>query len=481
MSGPTMTTTTGPVIGRAHGGTTAYLGVPFAAPPVGELRFASPRRSPSWSEPRSATSFGASPVQPTTPHTEGLILSEDCLTLNIWVPDRIGDADVLFWVYGGGFQGGSSALPIFDGARLAAEQGIVVVSANHRTGVLGFSALTGSGLPEASNLGVQDVIAALRWVHENVSAFGGDPSRVTLMGQSSGAFVSAALLAAPSARGLFHRLVLISGGASRLVTLAQARRHAEQFLEAAGIASDASDPGARLRDLPVAAILAAQGAVGSREIGARNAANPDSLGVVLDAGAPGPVLDDHPMQAIAAGRASAIPLLFVVTGAEVASLRGPDEEFVPSSRDRLVAEVEAWGAPDPMALVAEYEDPDLGRMRENILTDYIYRLPAARSALAQTAASGRAWIAQVDQPDDTLASHDLPAALLFGNLADDDPHAVLSGLLRETIGGFARMGSADWAEFETPDSGVMHLGSGRRVIPASFARLLAHWEGTPRP
>ncbi|GAA4491736.1 carboxylesterase family protein [Microbacterium panaciterrae] len=479
MSTRLIATTDGPVLGRSLGRTTAYLGLPFSAPPLGDLRFAAPRPHLGWAEPLAADAFGASPVQPETPLVDGLPLSEDCLTLNVWVPEGAADADVLFWVYGGGFEGGSSALPIFDGARLAAEQRMIVVSANHRTGALGFATLIDHGLPEASNLGLRDVIAALRWVRRNAAAFGGDPDRVTVMGQSSGAFLAAALLAAPAAAGLFQGLVLISGGASRIVPLMQARRHAAQFVAAAGIPED--DALVRLHELSGAEILAAQRVVGSREIGRRNAPVPDSFGVVLDVDAPHPVLTAHPLQAIADGQARDIPLLFVVAGAEVASLRGADEEFSPKDVAQIVAELGAWGVPDPAEVVAAYATADLAVTRERILTDYIYRLPAARAAIGQNAAGGRSWVAQVDRPDDSPADHNLPARLLFGNVPDGSPEAGLSGRLRQMIGAFIREGSLPWARFEGPRSEVMHLGGSCRTVSASFSGILDHWKGTPRP
>ncbi len=455
---------------------TAYLGVPFAQPPLGELRFCAPRPHPGWTQPLDAERFGDSPLQAPSAYTDGLALSEDCLTLNLWVPERGAGAGVLFWVYGGGFAGGSCALPIFDGARLAARTGLIVASANHRTGALGFATLTHRDLPEASNLGIRDVIAALRWIHENAGAFGADPGQVSVMGQSSGAFVAAALLAAPDADGLFQRLVLISGGASRILPESQAQRLGDQLIAAAGVAD-----GPGLRALSGADIVAAQSQVGSQEIGARNAAVPDSLGVVLDRTAPWPVLRAHPMEVIASGARRDIPLLLVVTGAEVASLHEADDGFAPASHAELVAEIAGWGAPDAEAVVAAYHDDDLGRMRERILTDYIYRLPAARAALAHHRAGGQAWMLQVDRADGGLADHNLPTMLLFGNLPGDDPDATLSEALGDAVAGFARRGAADWARFDGPEGELMRLGADRRAAPRALADLLETWEGVPRP
>ncbi|MDR6972876.1 para-nitrobenzyl esterase [Leifsonia shinshuensis] len=454
---------------------TAFLGVPFARPPVGHLRFRAPQPHSGWDRPLLADRFGDSPMQERSPYTQGLPLSEDCLTLNVWTPEGASERPVLFWIYGGGFAGGSSAVPTFDGARLAAEEGLVVVSANHRTGALGFASLTHRGLPEASNLGLRDVVAALAWVQENIAAFGGNAAQLTVAGQSSGAFLAAALLAVPEARRSFARLVLISGGASRIVPRRRAEQLGDQLLRAAGAGS-----GTDLLALSAQDIIAAQRSVGSNEIGARNAPVPDALGVVLDIGAPEPVLSAHPQDIIARGEAVDIPLLLIVAGAEVASLRGPDPEFVPADEGAIVREIAGWHAPDPASIVDGY-DGDPGEKRESILTDFIYRLPAARTALAQNAAGGRAWLAQIDGPDGSNASHDIPPRVFFGNLSDDDPLTPGSAVVRGTAGRFTRGEEPDWAPFRSPEGEIMRLSATRHAAKGEFASMLQRWEGVDRP
>lgn len=468
----------GDVIGFAsRPGVTAYLGIPFALPPTGDRRFRAPVACPRWDRPFVADRFGDSPMQERSPFTDGMTLSEDCLTLNVWAPDGATDRPVVLWVYGGGFAGGTSALPLFDGGRLAAESGAVVVSANHRTGALGFATLTHRGLPEASNLGLLDIVAALHWVGRNIRSFGGDPARVTVLGQSSGAFLAAALLAVPEARASFAGLVLISGGASRIVPQDQAERLGDQLLAAAGAGS-----GPELLAVPAERIVAAQRHVGSQDIGKRNGPVPDSLGVALDRDAGG-VLAAHPLQVIASGQAAEVPLLLIVTGAEVAGLRGPDSAFVPGSIAAIADEIAGWGAPDPEALAAAYGagDADLGGTRERVLTDFVYRLPAARAALAQNAAGGRAWLAQIDEPDGSAAPHDLPVRVLFGNLPDADPLSALSVAVRETVTGFVTSAECAWRPFDSSDAEVMHVGDCAQAVVGDFEELLRRWEGVERP
>lgn len=219
-------TTGGLVTGRpadAHG-VTAYLGIPYAAPPVGALRWREPQPVARWTGVRAATAFGTSCMQQKLgarlPWTEEYMtqnaVGEDCLSLNVWTPasspgQRL---PVMVWIYGGGFNEGSSAVDVYDGAPLASK-GVVLVSLNYRVGVLG-----GLAHPELSqespqkvsgNYGLLDQIAALRWVQANIVAFGGDPANVTIFGQSAGGISVAALMRSPLATGLFVRAIGMAG------------------------------------------------------------------------------------------------------------------------------------------------------------------------------------------------------------------------------------------------------------------------------
>jgi para-nitrobenzyl esterase len=201
-------------------GVAVYRGIPYAAPPVGPLRWRPPNPAARWDGVRRADAFGPSAIQTIhpamLPWTEEYLasgpVSEDCLTLNVWAPGGT-KRPVLVYIHGGGFVEGSGALPIYDGERLARE-GIVVVTINYRLGALGFMAhpeLTRESEHHASgNYGLLDQIAALRWVQKNVASFGGDPSRVTVAGQSAGAASVHALMASPLARGLFERAIVQS-------------------------------------------------------------------------------------------------------------------------------------------------------------------------------------------------------------------------------------------------------------------------------
>src|SRR5262245_21629288 len=217
-------TDSGTVVGTLKSGVNVFLGVPFAAPPVGGLRWRPPQaasyRNSDWKADQYGTSCMQNQVGSRLPWTEEFMtqgpIGEDCLYLNVWTTAKNAGAKhpVMFWIYGGGFTEGSAAVAVYDGAELA-KKGVIVVSANYRVGPLGFLAH-----PELSresergvsgNYGLLDQIAALRWVQKNIAAFGGDPAQVTIFGQSAGAISVADLMRSPLAKGLFARAIAQSG------------------------------------------------------------------------------------------------------------------------------------------------------------------------------------------------------------------------------------------------------------------------------
>ncbi|WP_395408369.1 carboxylesterase/lipase family protein [Pseudoduganella sp. UC29_106] len=202
----------GEIVGSQIEAIRSYLGIPYAAPPVGDLRWRAPQAVVPWTGIREARSFSPACAQTAAwlPNPK----SEDCLYLNIWAPEKARNLPVLVWIHGGGFYGGTSAQPGYDGHNLA-KRGVIVVTINYRLGIFGFFShpeLTAESPDKASgNQGIEDQIAALRWVKDNITAFGGDPRRVTIMGESAGGESVAILVASPLAKGFFQRAIAQSG------------------------------------------------------------------------------------------------------------------------------------------------------------------------------------------------------------------------------------------------------------------------------
>ncbi len=242
---PIAHTNAGDVEGFEQDGVVHFRGVPFAAPPVGDLRFVAPQPVTPWAGTRDATKFG--PICPQmTMDLDGplaavmernQVMDEDCLYLNIATPSLEGSRPVMVWIHGGAFSGGSGSTPIYDGTPFARD-GIVYVSINYRLHALGFLYLDElfEGARGTGNLGILDQIAALQWVRDNIAAFGGDPSNVTIFGESAGGMSVGTLLGTPAAKGLFGRAIPQSGAASHNLSVAAARRVTARALEVLGVA-----------------------------------------------------------------------------------------------------------------------------------------------------------------------------------------------------------------------------------------------------
>ena len=294
--------TSGPISGEERNGVRAYKGIPYAAPPVGPLRWKPPAEPAPWTDVRAFTKFG-----PACPQ-EGKDLfgpvgeqSEDCLYLNIWTPQGYGDAKwpVMVWIHGGGFLRGAGGKASYDGAELAKRGGVVVVSFNYRLGPLGFlahPALTAESPHHASgNYGIMDQIAALEWVRKNIAAFGGDPGRITIFGQSAGGVSVCALMASPLATGLFHRAIVQSGSAP-------GNLHDRPAMESLGVEFarrlGAGDLQAMRAKSPGEVLAAAK-----KNTGGVGEGTQDHLSV------DGYVLTDSPGKVFAAGRQHNVPLI----------------------------------------------------------------------------------------------------------------------------------------------------------------------------
>src|SRR5271163_4348013 len=214
-------TSSGTLLGESTGGVRIFRGVPFAEPPIGPLRFRPTVKIKPWSGERDATRFAASAMQwheGIAPAEVPFSHSEDCLYLNIWAPEGKGPFPVFVWIHGGGYISGHAFGPVHNGSEFA-RQGIITVTLPYRLGVLGFldlGPLLGSEYDGSANNALRDLMTALEWIQRNISAFGGDPDRVTIGGESAGAKLTDILMGVPSAQQLFHQMISESGGAERV-------------------------------------------------------------------------------------------------------------------------------------------------------------------------------------------------------------------------------------------------------------------------
>jgi len=358
----------GALVGVAADGVESFKGVPFAAPPVGPLRWRAPQPPAAWEGERPATDYGAICIQPPSngdPGVGPLPMSEDCLTLNVWTPEERGEPlPVMVWIHGGGYNNGSGTAALYDGSNLA-RRGVVVVTINYRLGRLGFfdhPALAAERAPgeAAANYGLMDQIAALEWVRDNAAAFGGDPRNVTIFGESAGGAAVTQLMVAPSARSLFHRAVVQSGmGRQRSAELALDRpgRPSAQSLGrswARGAGLPAGSTAADLRAVPAERLLNPMPAFYS-----------DNL--IVD----GMVLTGDVVEAFAAGRQAPVPMIIGTNSAEFWWIRPSDAGAYGRADDAMTR-----GEHD--ALLAAYGGAE--GYDQHVVSDLVFNEPARHLA-----------------------------------------------------------------------------------------------------
>lgn len=350
----TVETTAGPVLGSRADEVDSWRGIPFAAPPAGELRWRRAQPVETWSGLRDATVYGAVCPQPTMPVIDlgpGISQDEDSLNLNIWAPAGAATdgakRPVMVWVHGGAYLCGSGSQPLYDGTSLVrasvkGETPVVVVTVNYRMGAFGFTEF--AGLPGASkafdtNCGLSDVLEALRWVQANIERFGGDPDQVTLFGESAGGGLVTTLLAVPAAKGLFARAIAQSSPATSVYSLERADRHARMLLEE--LEAPASVGVDQLRRLPVTALVGASTRV-FNEVPTR------SPGIIAFA----PVVDGDlvpvdPLQAIDDGLAHPVPLLIGTNRDETSLFKWMKTPLMPVTQEQVDAMFELIAAERP--------------------------------------------------------------------------------------------------------------------------------------
>lgn len=447
-----------------------FLGIRYAEPPVGRLRF----KPPQPHENRGlvdATHFGLAPAQVRrpmpdwAPRGDGYQTGEDCLNLNVYTPAADDKCrPVIVHAFGGGFQTGAAHGTFHLDAEFAKAADVVLVRPNMRVGALGFLALGDAFGPDraAANRGLLDFIAALRWVHDNIAAFGGDPDNVTLAGMSSGSFTIAALLGVDGVSQLFRRAWLMSGPASRIIAPEAAAAVTADFLSRAAVASGDVDA---LEALPVETILSLQEQVLATHLGERNAPGGRTFGIVHD----GTSLQRHPLDGLASGSYQHHQIVAGWTRDEARMWYAFGAMPEVSSRAELLASIGRFRPADAEAALAalEAERPGLSltQYEEVFLSRAVYREPAIRTLQAHAAAGGTgygyefAWVPAFEGGR-LGAAHGFDEPFVFGSL-DNMPLAAgdlrareLSQRMMGELVAFARSGSVDWPPFAGSDDAI---------------------------
>ncbi|MCX6512823.1 MAG: carboxylesterase/lipase family protein [Actinobacteria bacterium] len=486
--------------GSIQDGVTAFLGVPYAAAPIGPLRWHAPQALEPWSGIRQALDFGA--IAPQPPMIPGMAIpgdpeddSEDCLNLNIWTPACDGEQrPVMVFIHGGSFVTGTGASIIYRGDRLVRRGDVVVVTINYRLGALGF--LAHRALRDADgqvgNYGLMDQVAALEWVRENIAGFGGDPGNVTLFGESAGSIGIAALLGAPSARGLFQRAILESGPVY-VEGSAEAEEVGDEFCGLLGI----HEPDrARLEQIPAGDLVTAVAEIQARP------EKTDRIELPFIPVVDGSFITEHPFEALAAGAMSGLELMIGTNKDEMTMFAFADPKVTTMDRDGLIA----WGErsmPElPAAeLVAAYEaarsergEPiDAPSLWMAIGADRVFRWPSLQLATRHHQAGSPAFVYLFTQETPVFGGilgscHALELPFVFGTIADENvarfaggsPEAdALSASMMDAWISFARTGNpstdalGQWPAWTPEERETMVFGPSLGVQPNPRGEELA--------
>lgn len=493
-SSPVVTSRTGALVGRVVDGVAAFLGIPYAAPPFGARRFQAPGPPASWSGTRNATSFGPTvpkgeypaPSRPYFP--EVWIPGEDCLNLNVWTPDPgARGLPVLVWIHGGSFMNGSGSLEEFDGTAFA-RSGLVCVTINYRLGADGFLFLD-DGI---ANRGLLDQLAALRWVQENIAAFGGDPTRVTVAGESAGAMSIVTLLSMPESAGLFARAIAQSGAAAHVLSPEQGRMVTRYLCKSLGIAPTREAVSA----VPVDTLVRAAAALVDEVQTAPDPAKWGALAASLLPFAPtldGTVVREAPLAAFAAGRSKDVPLLIGTNRDEARLILVGLGQLDVIDEAMLAGAAQGYGLGP--AAIAAYRDArpgaSAGDILADVVTDWFFRVPCIRVAEARAAAGApNTWVYRFDHPAPESngrlgACHGIEMPFVFRTIdrpalrarLGPAPSTTVSETLHRTWVAFASEGTPGWRPYdvETRATGLLAEHVCEAPDPAARERVL--WDG----
>ena len=457
---------------------------------MGAHRYRAPRPVLPWDGIRRATAYGPSAAQSPYPPPLDTVLpssvspGDDYLNLSIWAPADGDGWPVMVWIHGGAFVRGANSLNVYDGSAFARD-GVVLVSVNYRLGAPGFAVLDGA----PTNLGLRDQIAALEWVRDNVAAFGGNVDDVTVFGESAGGMSAATLMAAPAARGLFHRAVVQSGGGTAVCALDDARRVSAELAAHLGVSPTAEDFAAldpdEVTEAQTAVGLAMQGDPDPQRWGPtvlRGGLGIMSLFPVID----GDIVPDVPLTRIADGAAAGMSLLIGTTREEFRLFLVPTGVAGALTSNTLSVLALRYGW--PAQAIETYAGNRSGLSPEDIacavLTDAGFRVPATRLAAAQHAAGGNVYAYELawQTPVANLgACHGLDLAFVFDTLgagapmAGDEAPAHIAKEMHDAWVRFAADGTPGWQPWTPDDQAVMTFDAGSQLVQAPRADELALW------
>jgi para-nitrobenzyl esterase len=484
-------TTSGEVRGKVRKDVHVFRGIPYAAPPVGKLRFRPPAPAAPWDGVLDATHGG--PWAPQLPSPLETMLGAPpphcdeatCLTLNVTTPALDGaKRPVMFWIHGGAFVNGAGSAPIYDGTNFVQHGDVVVVTVNYRLGAFGFLHLDeifGDELKGSGNAGILDQVAALEWVRDNIAAFGGNPDDVTIFGESAGGMSVGTLLGMPTAEGLYHRAIVQSGSSSYASPAAVATKTAQEVLDLAGITTVE-----QLESAPAEEILHAQG-----ELMKRGARTDLHFQPVID----GDVLPDLPLNTIASGATGNVPTMVGTTADEMTLFLALDlgvGTMDAAGLERLMQKLFGDRASEVIDVyTANRNDCAPGDLLTAISTDRVFRIPAIRLAEAQ-ARQGRptymylfTWATPV--MDGKLKScHALELPFMWDGLqqpglamltGDGPERQAIADVMHAAWISCARTGDPGWPEYDLDRRATQRFDTTTEVLDDPSGDERALWDG----
>lgn len=477
----------GLISGETDGEIKVFRGIPYAAPPVGELRWKAPQPPQPWTGIRQSTQFGPSCPQPQ--ESASSMYSEDCLSLNVWTPTTQSQAKlpVMFWIHGGGFNFGGTVLPEYDGKNLAAK-GVVVVTVNYRLGPLGFlvhpllDAESASGT--SGNYGLLDQIAALKWVQRNIAAFGGDPSQVTIFGQSAGSRSVSLLLMSPLAQGLFKGAIAESGGPIIGSEYLSPAFNGDKV----NVAKMGQELAQRLASDQAADVLSDMRAKTAEEVVKAAACNTslfaDELffAPVFDSW----VLPDNPSVALVEGRIHAVPVIIGSTKNEGALYLTQEKELTRQKYQAFFESRFGRNVGQAMEIFPAPRDEDIAPAIDKVIAVAANARPAQLVAQAVERQGKKSFVYQFTRVPQTVlarkagAHHGVDLAYVFGNMKEagayDAVDRNLSQIVMQYWVNFAKTGNPNgpglpnWPEYSAREGLSLEFGDQLKINSHLFQR-----------